>query len=85
MTEHEYPVHLRITPPSGVTFVYSGYGTGDCSQEMDTGLFGGKDAVITCEMEVTSPPQYREERPLYVVASYRYEIEAQTQLRIESK
>lgn len=82
--EYIYPVQVRITPPAGTDFVHSGFfGDDDCTTGTITkDLWKGYDATITCELMVTNPPTYREERYLKVELEYRYQTEAITQIPV---
>ncbi len=79
-----YPIEVKITPPTGTEFVHSGYGLfDDCtSGVVIENLFKNRDADITCELRVTNPPLDRDQRLLTVEIKYRYEIESQTQMRV---
>jgi len=79
--EVSYPVEMKITPPTGTNFVFSGFGQ-NCGQNVIMDLWQGKDAEITCELDVTSPPTYREEKLINVELQYRYRTEAATQVRV---
>lgn len=76
-----YPVLVEIIPPAGTNFVYSGYGQ-DCSQFVVIDLFRGRDADITCELEVTNPPSISQEGLITVNLEYRYALDAQTQVTV---
>jgi len=78
----DYPVEMSITPPSGTSFVYSGRLGENCGQKLTLDLWQGKEAEITCELEVTSPPTYREEKLISVDLEYRYQTEATTQIKV---
>ncbi len=77
----DYPVEMTITPPTGTNFVYSGFGQ-NCGQKVLLDLWQGKDAEITCELEVTTPPSYREEKLINVDLDYRFRTEASTQIKV---
>jgi hypothetical protein len=79
---YDYPVRVKITPPSGVTS--RSFGTDACSSfNFDTmDLWQGKDAEITCEFEVTNPPSYRQEVLFTVDLEYRYQTQASTRLQV---
>lgn len=83
-TDFDYPIRVRVTPPSGTTFVSSGLGGhDDCtSGEVTKDMWQGSTAEITCELEVNNPPSFREERLLMVEVLYRYQSEASTQLTV---
>ncbi len=79
-----YPVQIEITPPAGTqirnTFTFGG---DDCSTGTVTkDLFQGREIDITCELEVTNPPAFREDRSIKVNLKYRYQAEATTQVRV---
>lgn len=76
-----YPIILRIDPPSGTNFVYSGYGS-DCSQFVVIDLFQGRDTEITCELEVTNPPSIKQEGLITINLEYRYAIDASTSIKV---
>ena len=79
--EYDYPVRIKVTPPSGV--MNRGFGTDACSGSFYTiNLWQGKDAEITCEFEVTNPPEYREEKLITVELEYRYQTEASTSVMV---
>jgi hypothetical protein len=80
-SEGDYPVQLSITPPSGTSFVYSGYGS-DCSSMVDVNLWQGKDAEITCEFEVTNPPTFQQEKLIKVDLDYRFQTESSTSINV---
>ncbi len=81
-----YPVGVRVTPPSGTSFASLTGGFGgfdDCSTGTVTKeMWKGQEAVITCELSVNTPPTYREDRPLLVEVFYRYQVEASTPLQV---
>jgi hypothetical protein len=79
--DEAYPVDVTITPPSGTSFVYSGYGS-DCGTTMRVDLWQGRDFEITCELEVNNPPNFREDRPVDVNLEYRFQTEATTQITV---
>jgi hypothetical protein len=79
--DEDYPVHVEITPPSGTNFVFSGFGQ-DCGSSMVVDLWKGKDAEITCELEVTNPPTIRQDGLITVDLEYRYRIDATTQITV---
>jgi len=80
--EENYPVEIKITPPTGTVFRSTGFGGLDCTSTMTIDLWKGKSADITCELEVTSPPAYQEDRLLTVELNYRYQTEARTQIKV---
>ena len=82
--EYLYPVQVRITIPTGTDFVHSGFfGDDDCTTgTIIKDLWKGQSAQITCELMVTSPPTYRQERHLKVELDYRYQTEAITQIPV---
>jgi len=81
--EFDYPVEVKVTPPTGTNFVYSGYGD-DCSSfQFTVEMFKGKEAEVTCELQVTSPPTFKSESLMQVELSYRYFIDAVTQLTVQ--
>ncbi|MBL7160277.1 MAG: hypothetical protein ISS93_00290 [Candidatus Aenigmarchaeota archaeon] len=80
--QYDYPVLVKVTPPTGTNFIFSGYGD-DCSSfQFTTELFKGKEAEVTCELEVTSPPTARSESLLQVELDYRYFVDSVTNLRV---
>lgn len=85
--EFDYPVEVKITPPSGTSFVYSGtYGEDDCSTGTVTvDLWQGKEKEITCELQVDEVPEFRTEGLITVEVSYRYQVEASTQIKVFGK
>lgn len=81
---YNYPVEVEIVPPSGTqirnTFTFSG---DDCSTgTVVKDLFQGRDIDITCELEVTNPPAFREDRSIKVNLKYRFQTEATTQVTV---
>lgn len=79
--EGDYPVQMSITPPSGTSFVYSGFGS-DCSSLVNLNLWQGKDAEVTCEFEVTNPPAYQQEKLITVGLDYRFQTEKSTTVNV---
>ena len=79
-----YPVRVKITPPDGTDFAHSGwFGDDDCTAGTITkDLWKGKSATITCELRVTQPPTYRQDRYLKVELEYRYQVEAITNIPV---
>ena len=81
--EYDYPVQVSIEPPSGTNFVYSGFGD-DCSSfQFTIDLFRGKQAEVTCELEVTSPPTIRQESNMKVELEYRFFSDRSTQIHVQ--
>lgn len=80
-SEGNYPVQMSIIPPSGTNFVYSGFGS-DCSSLVNLNLWQGKDAEITCEFEVTSPPTSQQEKLIRVDLDYRFQTERSTSVKV---
>jgi hypothetical protein len=80
--DFDYPVRIKITPPNGVTS--RNFGTDSCSSfSFNTiDLWQGKDADITCDFEVTSPPAYRQEVLFAVELDYRFQTQATTSLQV---
>lgn len=79
-----YPVNVKVTPPSGTSFVFSGFGNQDCSQfQVTVDLFQGKQGEITCELEVTTPPTARSESLMQVELDYRYFIDKVAQINVQ--
>jgi hypothetical protein len=82
--ELDYPILIKIKPPAGTNFVYSGYGDYDCSEsQFSIDLFKGKDTQVTCELEVTSPPTAKTESLIQVELDYRYYIDAVAQVAVQ--
>lgn len=79
--EGTYPVEMEISPPSGTSFVSSGFGS-NCGSNVDLDLWQGKDAEITCELEVTNPPSYQVERLIQVDLDYRFQTESSTSIKV---
>lgn len=77
----DYPVQLKITLPQGTTFVHTGYGS-DCGRQVTVDLWQGKDAEITCEVRVTRPPEYRQDKLINIELDYRYQVEASTEIEV---
>jgi len=77
-----YPIYVTIEPPSGTSFVHSGGQYTDCSQFVIVDLFKGRDADITCELEVTNPPSISQEGLITVNLEYRYALGAQTSVSV---
>jgi len=79
-----YPVQVEIKPPSGTQIRNTGvFGGDDCSSGTVTKeLFQGKETDITCELEVTSPPAFREDRTIKINLKYRFQTEATTQITV---
>ncbi len=82
--EYDYPISVEITPPTGTNFVSSGFGGyDDCTTgTIIKDMWNADEAQISCELEVTSPPSYREERLLTVKINYRYQLESTTSIRV---
>jgi hypothetical protein len=81
--EFDYPVLVKVIPPSGTNFVFSGFGD-DCSSfQFTVELFQGRQAEITCELEVTSPPTFKTESLIQVELDYRYFVDAVTQINVQ--
>ncbi|MFQ5647746.1 MAG: hypothetical protein ACE5FW_00765, partial [Candidatus Aenigmatarchaeota archaeon] len=80
--EGDYPIEVRITPPSGTAFRSTSFGGLDCGTSVTANLWKGKSTDFTCELEVTDPPEYQEERLLTVELNYRFQTEARTQIRV---
>ncbi len=84
-----YPIGVRVTPPSGTSFRSLGFGFGssdDCSTGTVTKeMWKGQEATITCELSVDNPPVYKEDRPMLVEVFYRYQTEAQTPITVYGK
>jgi hypothetical protein len=80
--DFDYPIRIKITPPSGVTS--RSLGTDACSSfSFETiDLWQGKDADITCDFEVTNPPTYRQEALFTVELEYRFQTQATTSLKV---
>lgn len=79
----DYPVEVKITPPAGTNFVFSGFGD-DCSSfQFTIDLFRGEEADITCELEVTQAPTIRQESLLIVELDYRFSMDAVTQVNVQ--
>ena len=80
-----YPVDVKITPPTGTTFVFSGFGgSDDCSAfQVTKDLWQGQDADITCELQVTNPPSISQEKLITVELSYRYFKDATTSVTVD--
>lgn len=79
----QYPVNIKITPPAGTSFVFSGFGD-DCSSfQVAKELWQGKDAEIVCELQVTNPPSISEEKLFTVELDYRYFAEARTTVTVD--
>lgn len=81
--EYDYPVNVKVIPPSGTSFVYSGYGTDCSSYEFPMDLFQGKEAEITCELEVTNPPTIKTESLIKVELDYRFFTDSTTQVTVQ--
>ncbi len=80
--ELAHPIRIKITPPSGTNFVFGGFGD-DCSGFLvDVEMFQGKDATITCELQVINAPTIKQEGLFQVEATYRYFVEKQTQIKV---
>ena len=80
----DHPVLVRVTPPSGTSFIFSGFGDEDCSRsQLTIDLFRGQEAEITCELEVTNPPSFLSESQMQVELDYRYFIDAVTQVTVQ--
>jgi hypothetical protein len=82
--EYDYPVELTITPPSGTSFVYTGFGT-NCGTSVPLELFQGQTAEVTCELQVDTPPAFQEERLITATVDYRYQTEATTSLTVTGR
>ncbi|HLD78479.1 MAG TPA: hypothetical protein VJB16_05620 [archaeon] len=83
-TIDQYPVLVKVTPPAGTTFVFSGFGQDDCSSfQVTKDLWQGKDAEITCELQVTSPPSIAQEKLITVELDYRYFAEAKATVTVD--
>jgi len=80
-----YPVGIKVTPPSGTSFVSTGGfgGNADCSSGTVTrDMWKGQDVDVTCLLSVNNAPAYKEDRPLTVEVFYRYETEASTPINV---
>ncbi|MFH1364870.1 MAG: hypothetical protein ABIH52_04435 [Candidatus Aenigmatarchaeota archaeon] len=80
-TDRTYPVDVYIEPPSGTSFVSSGYGE-DCTSFVPVDLFQGRDIDITCELEVVDPPNIKQEGLITVELYYRYAVDASTSITV---
>lgn len=82
--EADYPVMVKVIPPTGTSFVFSGGGGfQDCGQfQFTADLFKGKQSEITCELEVTNPPAFRSESLLQVELDYRFFVDGVTQINV---
>lgn len=45
-------------------------------------MWNGRDATVTCEMKVVTPPEYRQEREFKVVLKYIYYIDQETTIDV---
>ncbi|MFH1978664.1 MAG: hypothetical protein ABIJ92_05035 [Candidatus Aenigmatarchaeota archaeon] len=77
-----YPVLVTVEEPSGTEFFNSGSYLSDCSGTMIVDLWKGKDADITCELEVVSPPPITTEDLMKITLDYRFFIDARTNINV---
>lgn len=81
--EFDYPILVKVKPPTGTSFVFSGFGDQDCSQfQFTVDLFKGREVKITCELEVTSPPTIKSQSLIQVDLDYRFFIDRITSVTV---
>jgi hypothetical protein len=75
----QYPVKVTLTLPSGMSLVSSE----GCSTSGEwVNLWKGKSAEITCEVRITDPPEYRQEKVIQAKVEYRYYLDALTTINV---
>lgn len=82
-SQFNYPVRVRIDPPAGTNFVFSGFGDDCSSSQFTVDLFRGKEIEITCELQVTNAPSIRTEDLLKVDLDYSFYTDKSTKLTVQ--
>ena len=79
-SEFQYPVKVKLNLPDGMSLSGSGQGCSTSGEWVN--LWKGKSAELTCEISISDPPEYREDKLIQVELEYRFFIDAATTLRV---
>ncbi len=77
--DYTSPVKVTITLPPGMSLESSE----GCSTSGEwVNLFRGRDHLLTCEIRIDTPPEYKVEKFIQVELEYRYYVDASTTIEV---